>query len=88
MSAVNAAINGQRGFAADSQCSTCGEEKASRRCSRCKNEIYCGPDCQKVHWPIHKKTCTPAKTEVKPNSESAAIADSVAQSIAQTLQVQ
>jgi len=27
------------------------------RCSRCKNAFYCGKQCQKMHWPIHKGKC-------------------------------
>jgi hypothetical protein len=26
-------------------------------CSRCKTETYCSVDCQKAHWPEHKKAC-------------------------------
>jgi hypothetical protein len=27
------------------------------RCSRCKVALYCSPECQKSHWPLHKKIC-------------------------------
>mmetsp|Transcript_20434 Transcript_20434/g.20554 ORF Transcript_20434/g.20554 Transcript_20434/m.20554 type:complete len:294 (-) Transcript_20434:181-1062(-) len=28
-----------------------------KRCSRCKRVRYCSVDCQRDHWPIHKKDC-------------------------------
>lgn len=27
------------------------------KCSACKKERYCSPECQKSHWKIHKKVC-------------------------------
>jgi hypothetical protein len=87
--AVNTAINGQRGFAIESQCSACGEENAGRRCSRCKEEIYCGTECQKIHWPVHKKICRPAKTDDKPKDQkkidNAAITESVTHALSGSL---
>ena len=42
-------------------CGNCGiEEKALRQfpgCSGCKKVHYCGKDCQKAHWKVHKKEC-------------------------------
>ncbi len=29
----------------------------TRKCSRCKQATYCSADCQKAHWPLHKKQC-------------------------------
>ncbi|KAI9005665.1 hypothetical protein DFJ74DRAFT_397049 [Hyaloraphidium curvatum] len=29
-----------------------------KRCSRCKGAWYCGPACQKAHWPEHKQDCS------------------------------
>ena len=26
-------------------------------CSRCRNACYCSVECQKVHWPEHKRVC-------------------------------
>lgn len=59
LSVISAAINGQRGFndAAASACSTCGEEKAPKKCSKCKAVQYCDRECQRLHWFLHKKAC-------------------------------
>jgi len=39
----------------------CGEcivlKKATMSCSRCNTLRYCGADCQKIDWPIHKQYC-------------------------------
>ncbi|KAJ7775207.1 hypothetical protein B0H16DRAFT_1408516 [Mycena metata] len=33
-------------------------------CSQCQMAFYCGPTCQKSHWPTHKKICgSPDQTE-------------------------
>lgn len=55
---VRAAINGQRGFADEiTYCSTCGDEKPDKKCSKCKEVEYCDRECQRLHWFMHKKTC-------------------------------
>lgn len=58
ISVVASAINGQRGFI-DSvpMCNTCGEEKPSKKCSKCKVVQYCDRECQRLHWFVHKKAC-------------------------------
>jgi len=40
-------------------CAHCGthSEKAMSMCSRCKLVRYCGKDCQKAAWRIHKRVC-------------------------------
>ena len=38
------------------KCAVCGEP-ASKRCSRCRNEWYCGRECQVKQWKKHKPTC-------------------------------
>lgn len=58
VSVVTAAINGQRGFSDNALvCVTCGEEKASKKCSKCKAVQYCDRECQRLHWFMHKKAC-------------------------------
>ncbi|KAG5894161.1 hypothetical protein JTB14_001857 [Gonioctena quinquepunctata] len=58
-SVISSAINGQKGFADDSisVCNTCGEEKPSKKCSKCKAVQYCDRNCQRLHWHWHKKAC-------------------------------
>ena len=52
------AINGQRGFQdVNSFCSTCGDEKPDKKCSKCKQVQYCDRECQRLHWWLHKKEC-------------------------------
>ncbi|XP_071447066.1 zinc finger MYND domain-containing protein 10 [Hetaerina americana] len=41
----------------DNYCSNGCASKATRRCSRCKTEWYCGRECQVKHWPKHKVSC-------------------------------
>ena len=28
-------------------------------CSQCLSAHYCNGNCQRLHWPIHKKSCIP-----------------------------
>lgn len=59
LSIVASAINGQRGFVDNvPMCSTCGEEKPAKKCSKCKVVQYCDRECQRLHWFVHKKACT------------------------------
>ncbi|XP_054001583.1 ankyrin repeat and MYND domain-containing protein 2 [Hylaeus anthracinus] len=59
VSVVSAAINGQRAFSDSAQvCVTCGEDKANKKCSKCKTVQYCDRECQRLHWFMHKKACT------------------------------
>lgn len=52
------AINGQRGFQdLNAFCSTCGDEKPDKKCSKCKQVQYCDRECQRLHWWLHKKEC-------------------------------
>jgi len=62
---VNQAFNGQRGFR-DPECSTCGVEKAEKKCSKCKAVQYCDQACQKIHWFTHKKVCESLKAKYQP----------------------
>lgn len=55
---ITSAINGQRIFSSEvPYCTTCGEEKASKKCSKCKTVVYCDRECQRLHWFLHKKAC-------------------------------
>jgi hypothetical protein len=41
-------------------CSHCGKHgSALKRCSRCRQAAYCGAECQKAGWKLHKTTCAP-----------------------------
>nr|CAI5860285.1 unnamed protein product [Callosobruchus analis] len=67
LSIINAAINGQKGFIDNvSVCSTCGEEKPAKKCSKCKAVQYCDRNCQRLHWHWHKKACQRLSQGVEP----------------------
>ena len=42
-------------------CAKCGAKEAAmaqfKKCTMCKVTFYCGRECQKAHWKVHKKTC-------------------------------
>jgi hypothetical protein len=41
-------------------CAHCGKTgKRFKRCSACKEALYCGAECQHANWKRHKKTCKP-----------------------------
>ncbi|XP_063359204.1 ankyrin repeat and MYND domain-containing protein 2 [Cydia amplana] len=76
LSVINCTINGQRGFVdAIPYCSTCGEEKPAKKCSKCKSVQYCDRECQRLHWFVHKKACNressaPTTTNAKVNIDA------------------
>ena len=37
------------------------------KCAACSTISYCGIDCQKVHWPLHKKACKAARVTPVPD---------------------
>lgn len=58
LSIISAAVHGHRGFFDTiPTCSSCGEEKPAKKCSKCKVVQYCDRNCQRLHWPVHKKEC-------------------------------
>lgn len=55
-------------------CGGCGADKKEDgtellRCGKCKKRGYCGVDCQKDHWKLHKKMCTAATGGAKENGK-------------------
>jgi hypothetical protein len=46
------------------------EEVKLLTCGRCQAVIYCGPQHQKLHWPIHKITCCRTPNGVPASAES------------------
>ena len=38
-------------------CAQCGAQGPLKACTRCRLDAYCGPACQKQHWPTHKARC-------------------------------
>ncbi|EXK76747.1 hypothetical protein FOQG_18522 [Fusarium oxysporum f. sp. raphani 54005] len=36
------------------------QDAGKSSCKNCRLVVYCGPDCQKAHWPIHKADCKSA----------------------------
>jgi hypothetical protein len=43
-------------------CAGCDElqETKMRLCNRCRHARYCSVECQRKHWPVHKRECVPA----------------------------
>ncbi|THH29888.1 hypothetical protein EUX98_g4319 [Antrodiella citrinella] len=48
-------------------CAHCGDQgqKAMSTCARCKLVRYCGKDCQKAAWRIHKRVCKAPSARMK-----------------------
>lgn len=73
---ITSVINGQRGFNDNiTVCNTCGEEKPSKKCSKCKAVQYCDRECQRLHWFMHKKSCArlgTAEISEKPSTSDTA----------------
>jgi hypothetical protein len=46
-------------MAAETTCACCKtiHVRSLQKCSRCSSVRYCGRECQKTHWPAHKKEC-------------------------------
>mmetsp|Transcript_71682 Transcript_71682/g.164280 ORF Transcript_71682/g.164280 Transcript_71682/m.164280 type:complete len:124 (+) Transcript_71682:167-538(+) len=41
-----------------SHCGKTGDGDALMRCGRCKQDSYCGAECQRARWKVHKKSCS------------------------------
>lgn len=40
-------------------CSSCGKAwKIMKRCTRCRDVIYCSKECQVIDWMVHRKKCS------------------------------
>ena len=59
------------------KCAQCGQFNTTlSKCSRCEVERYCGAECQRAHWKVHKKVCVPLATvEVEEVGDVASAAD-------------
>ncbi|XP_037938005.1 ankyrin repeat and MYND domain-containing protein 2-like [Teleopsis dalmanni] len=65
-------INGLRGFVEETSfCSSCGNEKPDKKCSKCRAVQYCDRECQRLHWFMHKKTCARPTSNATPTTASA-----------------
>ncbi|KAF8639288.1 hypothetical protein AX17_001599 [Amanita inopinata Kibby_2008] len=51
---------GEEAPRAEKKCDGCGAGNARlKNCAKCQVARYCSKECQKQHWPTHKKTCIP-----------------------------
>lgn len=51
-------------------CAGCGVVGTKhKKCARCETTYYCGTDCQRSHWKVHKKTCKPQDREFETESK-------------------
>jgi hypothetical protein len=48
-------------------CAECGEkgDASLKTCKSCMSVKYCNADCQKRHWPTHKKDCKLRAAELR-----------------------
>jgi hypothetical protein len=44
-------------------CGTIGD--SMRKCTRCGDQVYCSAECQRKHWPQHKKCCSKAMASLR-----------------------
>lgn len=49
----------------------CTKTTSLSKCARCKVVMYCGRECQKKDWAVHKFSCRePAKSEAEAAADS------------------
>ena len=48
--------NGKTSTATQKMCERCFKSDPSKKCA-CGTVRYCSAECQRDHWPVHKKTC-------------------------------
>ena len=46
------------GIPVQQSCSVCNKEGNMKRCTKCKDTLYCSSECQLRDWKEHKKICT------------------------------
>mmetsp|Transcript_4806 Transcript_4806/g.6987 ORF Transcript_4806/g.6987 Transcript_4806/m.6987 type:complete len:301 (-) Transcript_4806:172-1074(-) len=76
---TSSSTNGRGGAGADAMCIACimcgvpnnvqqsEGGKRLRNCSACLNAWYCSKECQKKHWPHHKKLCKEMAESKRPS---------------------
>ena len=52
----------------ENNCGQCGKTSETK-CARCKIIYYCGRECQRKHWRVHKKRCQTKLLETEPGEE-------------------
>ena len=57
------------------QCGTSGTDIKLRRCARCHFQTYCGENCQKAHWSLHKLNCKVVEKPQDLSVQKSSIAD-------------
>ena len=46
-------------------CAVCASTVKLLTCARCLGQHYCGKECQRFHWPVHKQLCRPAAVDLR-----------------------
>ena len=58
------AVRNSAATGAHRECRGCGKPTEQLKlCSRCQMAAYCSPECQRAHWPIHKRECRKLELE-------------------------
>jgi hypothetical protein len=51
-------------------CAQCNKgDKPLKDCNKCHGVLYCGKDCQKAHFKVHKKVCASLAQEYSKTHE-------------------